>query len=88
MELFGRREMKLTQTQQLILDALAGGARLGRIQGSFTGYLLIWPPPKGTSRKCQRGTLENLMSMGLLEDPPPNGLTALGLQRANRYRFQ
>ena len=76
--------MKLTQTQQLIIDALAGGARLDQLQGSM--YLLSGVG--GINRRCQRNTLENLMSLGLLEDPPHKGLTVLGLQRANRYRFR
>jgi hypothetical protein len=78
--------MRLRATAQLILDALAGGARLDRLQGS-TMYLLSGGGG-GFNRHCQRGILENLMSLGLIEDPPQKGLTALGMQRANRYRFQ
>ena len=80
--------MKLTQTEQLILDALTADARLSRKQNSSTGYLLNWPPPRGTSRKCQQKVVENLMSMGLIQDPPSNGLTEKGRQLANPVQFR
>jgi hypothetical protein len=78
--------MKLTQTEQLILNELAGGAQLGRNQKSSTGYLLIRPLPRGTSRKCQQKVVDNLMLMGLIQDPPSNGLTDKGRQLAKSDR--
>jgi hypothetical protein len=80
--------MRLTETDQLILDAIACGARLDPIQGSTMYKLSGGSPVGGFGRNCQRGTIENLISMGLIEDPPSNGLTVLGMQRANPDRFR